>query len=335
MVIWFRHGECTVGVEDGIIRRDDFAAFVSLLEAADSIEAERQQMLAQAQADIEQMKAQAQSEIDSFLENAKEKQQQGYQSGLAQGIEESSATWTQQALRRASGKKQQLERETERLTQLVTAAVERIVEQEDPVSLHRKAIQTVTKLMRDVPMLTLRVSDLDLSSAQQAVNSVLANVGQDCPIEVISDATLPTGSCLFESDHGVVDAGLNTQLNAIKKAVSRISRQFVLESSQNAAEEEGQNEDEEQSDTDTDTDPDSNADDSSVGSPQEQDAIEGHEANAYYENDYEDDEDENQEEDDDPQEETFDEEVNEHSLLKKPASLQADDDDFGNMSRVS
>ena len=34
MVVWFRHGSCTVGVEDGLIRCADFASLTALLDAA-------------------------------------------------------------------------------------------------------------------------------------------------------------------------------------------------------------------------------------------------------------------------------------------------------------
>ena len=48
-------------------------------------------------------------------------------------------------------------------------------------------------------------------------------------VEVQVDAALPVGSCIFESDMGVVDASLSTQLDALRSAMARAVRKAVAE----------------------------------------------------------------------------------------------------------
>ena len=44
-----------------------------------------------------------------------------------------------------------------------------------------------------------------------------------------ADSALPPGSCLFESDEGLIDAGLKTQLAAIRRAMERAAEHLLLD----------------------------------------------------------------------------------------------------------
>jgi len=224
MVVWFRHGPCTVGLEDGVVRAKDFAALTSLLAAADTVEGERERLLAEATQETLRLREAAQAEIDATLAMAREELERGYSDGLERGRQDAAAQWAETVLRDAGSTRRGLERQSERLSQIVSLAVERVVEPEDRQALYRRALRTVTKLLKDVPMLTLRVPETDRDSAQHAVDAVMQHLSGTLPIEVVCDAALPEGSCLFESDQGVIDASLDTQLAAIKRAVLRAAQ---------------------------------------------------------------------------------------------------------------
>jgi hypothetical protein len=123
-----------------------------------------------------------------------------------------------------------LARQSERLSALVSMAVERIIENEDRAALFKRSLRTITRLIKDVPMLTLRVPEADRDSAQGAVDAVMSQLSAALPIEIVADAAIPEGGCRFESDRGVIDAGLDTQLAAIRRAVSRAAHQMARES---------------------------------------------------------------------------------------------------------
>jgi type III secretion protein L len=213
MVVWFKNGSCTVGVEDGLVRADDFASLTSLLDAAASVEESARRLLADAAVKAEQLIADAQARFDA-----------AHQQGIAQGEQEGLRQWTARSLRGAAGAQQALDKQNARLGRIVSLAVERIVAQEDKEALYKRAIQAVNHIVKAVPLLTLRVSPGDQAAAQRAVEAVTED-GRSSPIEVLADPTLALGSCVFESDQGVIDAGLETQLAAIERAVQRASQQ--------------------------------------------------------------------------------------------------------------
>jgi type III secretion protein L len=239
MAIWFRHGSSTVGIEDGIIRAADFAAFISLQQAADAVQTDRLAMLnhAQSQADSCISDAQLEAEVilseagqqsELLIAQAQEQYNTAYDEGHAEGYEDATTEWTESALINAHNSQRALQRQRERLSGIVSLAVEAMVEEQDKQAIFRRALRIVSKLVRDVPMLTLRVHLADKEAAEKAIASMVDQLQLKMPIEVVADANAAEGSCNFESDHGVIDASLGTQLKAIKRAVQRAAKTASL-----------------------------------------------------------------------------------------------------------
>jgi len=244
------------------VRAADFAELSSLLEAAEALETERENAFAEAQEQVDAAHAEAESRVAAALAEAKEAGERGYREGLALGREEAAANWAASALRDGASTKHRLSRQTDRLSTIVALAVERIVEHEDRAALYRQALRTIHKLLKDAPMLTLRVSESERDSAQRAIDSV-SLPGNDAPlVELVGDATLAPGSCVFESDMGVVDASLETQLAAVKRAIERAAREVMT--SLNAAR--GGIDTDSDANADHDTDSETDVDPESVAS---------------------------------------------------------------------
>lgn len=206
-----------------------------LLDAAQALQGEREQVLADAQREIEQLRSAAVGEIDASLAAAREERARGYAQGLAQGLEDAANQWTESALREAASARRSLMRQTHRLSQIVSLAVAPIIEHEDRVAMFNRTLKAVAKLVRDVPMATMRVSPSELGSARSAVTAFAPCATGRLQIEVKGDSALQPGSCLFESDQGVIDAGLKTQLAAIQRAMDRAAQHMVLEPSSEPA----------------------------------------------------------------------------------------------------
>jgi type III secretion protein L len=239
MVVWFRYGSSTLGVEDGVIRAADFAALVSLQEAADAVQVDRVKIISEAQAQAEncindaQLRAEAllrdaQEQSDLLITQAQEQYAAAYDKGFGKGCDDAITQWTENALVNANNSHLALQRQRERLSGVVALAVETMVEEEDKQAIFRRALRTVSKLVRDVPMLTLRVHYDDKDAAQKAITDMVDQLHVKMPIEVIADATSVEGCCTFESDQGVIDASLVTQLAAIKRAVARAAKTASL-----------------------------------------------------------------------------------------------------------
>jgi type III secretion protein L len=229
MAVWFRHGSFAVGVDDGLIRAKDFARFTSLLNAARTVSRERDRLLAHGEAEVSAMRAQAAAEVAAMAAAAEQERARAYREGLERGLREANEQWTERAMRVAWSRQRDLERQTERLSQIVAMAIDRILEKEDRGALYQRAVRTVARLVKDVPLLRLRVPEAERDTAQAAVDAVLSSLEAPPRIEVTADASLDDGGCIFETDNGVVDASLDVQLAAIKRAVTRAAELAAAE----------------------------------------------------------------------------------------------------------
>jgi type III secretion protein L len=225
MAVWLTHGSCTVGLDDGVIRAGDFAVLVPAFRVASTIDAERDRALAAARAQSEVLLADARVRANALLAEAKREHDEGMRLGLAQGLEEAAAEWFSQAIEAGEARRRGLLRQSERLSDIVTMAVERVIAQEDRAALFRRSLHTISRLLNDAPLLTLRVAEADLDSARRAVDELVAQAGAAPPIEIAADAEMAVGGCRFESERGVVDASLQTQLEALRRAITRAARE--------------------------------------------------------------------------------------------------------------
>ncbi len=105
------------------------------------------------------------------------------------------------------------------LVNVVTAAVRKVIgeidENERIVRIVRNALVTVRNQQRVI----IRVAPADEKAVSVALASMLASVpGSASFLDVVPDARLERGACLLESELGVVDASLETQLKALENA---------------------------------------------------------------------------------------------------------------------
>ena len=230
MAVWLTHGPCTVGFDEGLIRAADFARLADSAAVAAAVADERDRVLALARAEAGALLAAAREEAAALVAAARDRLELAHSSGMNQGLEDAAAHWAGQAMAVADARRRHLFRQSERLAAIVSMAVERVIEQEDRAGLFRRSLRTIVKLVKDTPMLTLRVTEADRDIAQGAVDAVKAQLTGGLPIEVVTDAAMREGGCRFESDGGVIDAGLDTQLAALRRAVARAAQQMARES---------------------------------------------------------------------------------------------------------
>ena len=74
--------------------------------------------------------------------------------------------------------------------------------------------------VRNQQHVTIRVAPADEKAVRAELASMLASVpGGTSFLDVVPDARLERGACLLESELGVVDASLETQLKALENAL--------------------------------------------------------------------------------------------------------------------
>ena len=81
-------------------------------------------------------------------------------------------------------------------------------------------VNVVAVTVRNQQHVTIRVAPADEKAVRAELASMLASVpGGTSFLDVVPDARLERGACLLESELGVVDASLETQLKALENAL--------------------------------------------------------------------------------------------------------------------
>jgi type III secretion protein L len=226
MAVWIKLGRLEAGFEHGVILKEEFAQLCSMIEACRAAEREAKVLVAMAEAQAQQIVATAVADSREKIEDAERLRKSGFTRGYDKGVEVASEKWASAAIATAQSDRSALERKTERMAQLVTEAVQLIIESEDSVGLYKRALRTVVKSVSNVSTLTLRVSEGEQECARRAIDEIVTQLNCRTPIDVVADRRINLGACVFEYDHGCIDASLDVQLEAIKRAVSRAAQRI-------------------------------------------------------------------------------------------------------------
>ncbi len=183
------------------------------------LEEQTQQRKEQAQAEIEAMKAQA-------YEEAKNK---GYADGYADGLEKLRQK-EQQCEEQAQQLMQEYERQIRELEPSMVDALSDIYSHIFRVDAgeHRELVCTLledTLLKTDsVGTMMIHVSREDLAYVQEQKAAMLEAAGlTPGSVEVIADATLSRAQCMIETEGGIYDCSLDTELSELKRRLLLLS----------------------------------------------------------------------------------------------------------------
>ena len=221
MVVWLRREQASMATPDGIIRSSSLmyigAADASLRE----IDAMRLRVVAQAQQQADEIVQAAiagarQVERDA-AKTADKLFEQAYANGRQAGIDE----WSSALLKAARESQQQLRQQRERMARIVIAAVEKVVPLQDSQGIYRQVVRTLSKSMQAMRYVTVRVCPEEVVHAETALRDLAKGSALGKLIEVVADDRLTQGACLVESDQGIIDLSLDSQLKALRKAIGK------------------------------------------------------------------------------------------------------------------
>ena len=215
----------TLACEHGNLKADASQAILDAQQLRDAMQSRCDALLADAQAQAEEILAAARIQADELLqqaaaqiEQAAVQAEQAEQEGFAAGERRAAQDWHARHAEQAEKVAQNAHGMHEKLADIVSSAVERIVTTEPRAALYQRALKNVQALTRGASSLTLRVCPDD---AEQARASLEGMEGGALSVQVAADPGLRPGSCIFESELGVLDASLELQLDALRQAMTR------------------------------------------------------------------------------------------------------------------
>jgi type III secretion protein L len=232
MVIWLRQSRVAVagderagiGVSARVLRREEYAAAVALDECVEAANVQCERLLADASEQAAAIIAQAESDARQLLERAQTEYAEAASRGYEDGTRRAAEEWFARSAQAMAERKAVQISLRERMAELVVAAVEQITRHEDRSVLFARAVTAVERLVEGADYLKVRVHPDDYEVAQREFKLASAGWnkgGRAVVLSVSPDRTLAPGSCLCESDLGIVDASLDVQLNAVRDAVTR------------------------------------------------------------------------------------------------------------------
>jgi type III secretion protein L len=230
MVVWLRRDKEGIAIPDGIIRRDDWLHVGSLDESFLSIEAQRAAILDEAREQAERILEAASEQADQIRQDAEESAHRLYDEAYESARQSAIDEWAAALLNSSLETHKQLRQQRERMARIVLAAVEKIVPLQDSQGTYRQVLRTLSKSMQDVRYVTVRVCPEELAYAETALRELAKNSALGKLIEVAGDDRLSQGACLVESDQGVIDLSLNSQIKALRAAVALSIHQDGLSS---------------------------------------------------------------------------------------------------------
>ncbi len=163
----------------------------------------------------------------------------GYQTGHQQGIEQgkqSGLEEMQSMFDNAVEKTQQMltlgEKEAK---EMILAAERQIVEialavagkvlacqiEENPMTI-LPIVKNALEKVKDQEQIVIRVSSKDFDIVLQAKQEFQKMVGCEQALTIVADRTITAGSCIIDTSYGLIDAKIDTQFDALRKALQGV-----------------------------------------------------------------------------------------------------------------
>ncbi|MBV8478132.1 MAG: type III secretion system stator protein SctL [Acidobacteriaceae bacterium] len=169
------------------------------------------EIIAQAQEEAQRIVSEARGEAQGIFDSARE---EGYQSGAAEWYEVLGNAW--------KSRDDYLAGNETALLKIAVRIAEKLIGEElrtapDTIAgIVREALRSV----RRAKSLVIQVHPTDTASLNECLSTLRSSAGPAREIEIVPNASLSRGDCIVESDIGVIDARLETQLKNIERALS-------------------------------------------------------------------------------------------------------------------
>jgi type III secretion protein L len=161
----------------------------------------------------------AEKRAEEIIHEAEQVYAQRHEQGYADGKAEGKMEHAEKLMETVMSSLEFIEGVETTVVDVVNQAVRKVIgELEDDERIVR-IVRTALTTVRNQQHVTVRVAPSDAPAVSTALAALLQSApGKTSFLDLVPDARLEPGSCLLESELGVVDAGLETQLKALENA---------------------------------------------------------------------------------------------------------------------
>ncbi|MDR2200607.1 MAG: HrpE/YscL family type III secretion apparatus protein [Puniceicoccales bacterium] len=227
----------------GKLVQDTNAQVTALVESAnehareliDRANQESAQIIAAANAKSKAILDEALEKRNEIFEEAKRYYENEAKRGYADGYATGKAKMAQQLVEIAAKNSENFKQLEGSIVGLVLKALQRIMGDLDKRELIVGVVRQALKTVKNQREATLKVSPQDSQTVRDHLEEILADGAVDY-LEVTADSRLKAGTCILETDVGVVDASLDVQLESIGNAFKKITAGNTSEEAEKSTE---------------------------------------------------------------------------------------------------
>lgn len=196
--------------EKNIIKSSEFAA---LVKASGILKAAKDESKSTVDA--------ANAEAERILEESKQAYEDERQRGYTEGLEQGKQEMAEEMMDLVAKSAENFNRFQENVIGIVTRAVRRVIGEINASDRIQKIVENALLIIRNEKQATLRVHPSQAAEVRKTVASFAKENEGTGLIEVVADPRLTEDSCVLETEVGVIDASLETQLKAIEKSIQK------------------------------------------------------------------------------------------------------------------
>lgn len=160
----------------------------------------------------------AQEEAETIKETAAK---EGYKAGLEQAENDIVVLRTKLA-DFISAKKEVFEYIAPDILEISVDIARKIIKKEveqDPQIILDSILDVMKNLSKEESRITVRLNPLQVDLVKTELPEYISSIGIEAKINVIADDSIAEGGCILNTNNGIVDASLDTQLEIIKEAL--------------------------------------------------------------------------------------------------------------------
>ena len=198
-------------------------------EMVEEAHAEAERIIAEAQEQADQLLSDAEEKAQALKSNAVEEgRQEGYKAGQIEALNDYSEKEKALYDREEALKNEYIRKEAEMESELLDTILDVFsrffsVEFSDKKEILQKLIENALSGIENSKEFLIHVSSSQLSSINEKKDYLKEKVGGSASIDIIEDPTLSEGGCLIETDGGVFDCSVDTELESLIKDLRALS----------------------------------------------------------------------------------------------------------------
>ena len=163
----------------------------------------------------------AQEESETIKKSAFE---EGYRQGLEKACSDME-DFREQLSSFMSAKKDVFEFIAPDILEISVDIAKKIIKKElesDPQVLLNTIIEVLRSISKSEPKITIRVRPQSVQFIKDTIPNITYQYGIDSKINIVADPSIEDGGCIFQTNNGIVDASIDTQIEIIKKALEGV-----------------------------------------------------------------------------------------------------------------